>query len=86
MQDTAPIGATDAPLTIVQQVKATAVLTLPIAITGVAVGYNVPGATSLQFSPNLLAKIYMRKVTSWSDPLVLAENPALTYTGISFYV
>jgi ABC-type phosphate transport system substrate-binding protein len=82
LQDTSPIGATDAPLSIVQQVKASSVLTLPIAIVGIAVGYNIPGASSLQLSPSLLAKIFMRKVTSWSDPQVIAENPTLNYNGM----
>jgi phosphate transport system substrate-binding protein len=39
--------------------------------------YNVPGVTSLRFSGELLADIYLGKITMWDDPRVAKDNPGV---------
>lgn len=37
--------------------------------------YNLPGAGELNFTPEILAGIYLGKITRWDDPLLREANP-----------
>jgi phosphate transport system substrate-binding protein len=40
--------------------------------------YNIPGVTGeLKFTPEVLAGIFMGKITSWNDPAIAKENPGV---------
>jgi phosphate transport system substrate-binding protein len=53
-------------------------LHIPTVLGAVAVAYNVPGvAAGLKLTPQLLAEIFLGKVTSWSDPRLAAINPGV---------
>ncbi|HEY2588683.1 MAG TPA: phosphate ABC transporter substrate-binding protein PstS [Tepidisphaeraceae bacterium] len=48
----------------------------PTCAGAVVPAYNVPGVTrDLSFSGELLADIYLGKVTKWNDPRIVALNP-----------
>ena len=55
---------------------------LPMAPGGIALGYNIPGVTSLNLSASTLAKIFAGKVTNWNDPAVAADNPGVTLPNL----
>jgi phosphate transport system substrate-binding protein len=70
------LGGGDAPIPEKQLKEAAhAAVELPTVLVGIAVFYNVPGATSIRLSGPVLANIYLGKTTSWSDPEIAKLNP-----------
>jgi phosphate transport system substrate-binding protein len=72
-------GASDAILTDQQlhdsQVKLTLVPTVLGAVVPV---YNIPGVNQeLKFSPDVIADMYLGKVTKWNDPRIAKDNPGV---------
>jgi phosphate transport system substrate-binding protein len=51
---------------------------IPISSGGVGVTWNLPGVTSLQFSPDTIADIFQGKVTKWNDPEIAADNAGVS--------
>jgi len=47
---------------------------LPIYLDGVALIYNVSGASKLNLSAATIAKIFNLQITDWSDPAITADN------------
>ena len=72
-------GCTDAPMNAKEVDAARAaggeVVHVPVAIGAVAIVYNLPGVSELKLTGEVLADIYMRKLTSWNDPRIKALNP-----------
>ena len=68
------MGGSDAYLSDAQAAQNPDILNIPIAISAQSVDYNVPGVDSLKLSGDVLAKIYMGKVTKWNDPAIAALN------------
>ncbi|MEW6056628.1 MAG: phosphate ABC transporter substrate-binding protein PstS [Bdellovibrionota bacterium] len=79
LRDTVDFGATDAPMTNEELAKASRpVLHLPTVLGAVVVTYNLPGVSAkLQLTGELIAEIYLGKITDWSDAKVKALNPKL---------
>jgi phosphate transport system substrate-binding protein len=72
-------GASDGPMTD-EQLKAApdAVLHLPTVLGGVVPVYNIPSVTSeLKFNGEILADIFLGKITKWNDPALAKENPGV---------
>ncbi len=68
-------GATDVPVTDEQLSAAKTKLTLiPTVLGAVVPVYNVPGATELKFSPDVLADIYLGKISNWNDGRIAKDN------------
>lgn len=53
-------------------------LHVPTVMGAVVTTYNLPGITTLRFSPGTLAGIYLGTVKNWNDPLIRADNPGVT--------
>ena len=72
-------GATDGPMTTEQMNKGKVkVLHFPTVLGGVVVIYNVQGVTTnLSFTGDVLASIFLGKITKWSDPAIVKLNPGL---------
>lgn len=49
-------------------------LDLPMVTGPIAVAYKVNGVTDLTLTPTVLTKIFLGKITSWSDPAIKAIN------------
>jgi phosphate ABC transporter phosphate-binding protein len=79
---TVNFGASDAPLTSAQYSALPAgstLLTIPESDSGVVPAYNIPGITAhLNFTGDLLAKIFLGTITMWNDPAIAALNPKIT--------
>src|SRR5262249_16870340 len=68
-------GASDVPMTD-EQLKHSqvSVLHIPTVMNAVVPIYNVPMVGELRFTPEILAGIYLGKITRWNDPAIVAEN------------
>lgn len=77
LQDgTFDFGGTDAPMSDEDLQKARGeILHIPTALGAVVVTYNLPGVTEpLRFSPDVLADIFLGKISRWDDPRIKADN------------
>ncbi len=55
---------------------------LPMVPGPIAVGYNLPGVTSLSLSAKTLAGIFSGTITKWDDPAIKADNPGVSLPSI----
>ncbi len=71
-------GATDGPMTD-EQLNASKIklVHIPTVLGAVVPVFNVPGVGELNFSPDVLADIYLGKISSWSDPRIVKDNPGV---------
>jgi len=60
---------------------------LPMVTGPIAIGYNLKGVDGLVFTPDVLAKIFTGKITTWNDPAIKAINSSanLPSTKISVF-
>lgn len=79
-----PLAGSDAALTAAQQGPANkrcatgTAIDLPMVITPVEFIYNVKGLSTLTLTPDILAKIFTGKITTWNDKEIAAANPGVT--------
>ncbi len=80
---TVDFGATDGPMTESQLRKAPAqLLHIPTVMGAVVPVYNLPGVEKpLVFSGQVLADIYLGRITRWNDPKLAALNPEVSLPG-----
>ncbi len=52
------------------------ILHIPMTVGAVAVAFNLSGVQSgqLRLAPDVLADIYLKKITKWNDPRIAADN------------
>ena len=69
-------GASDMPMTndalAASSVK---LIHIPTVMGAVVPIFNVPGVSDLNFSPDVLADIYLNKIVNWNDPRIAKDNP-----------
>lgn len=69
-------GASDMPMTddmlASSKVK---LIHIPTVLGAVVPVYNVPGVSDLQFSGDVLADIYLGKISNWNDARIAKDNP-----------
>lgn len=80
---TVDFGASDAPLTPEQAGACGGCVQIPWALTGVAVGFHLPGVKKLNLSGSILASIYFGKITKWNDPKIKKLNPKTHLPGMT---
>jgi len=85
---TVDFGASDGPMTQDQMNEAPGrIYHIPMVMGAVAVTYNVAGVSKgLKLSPDVLADIFLGKVTSWNDARIAADNPGVNLPGGSIVV
>jgi phosphate transport system substrate-binding protein len=82
---TVEFGASDMPMTDEQLKEAedklkTKVLNIPTVLGAVVPVYNVPGITGeIKFTPDVLAQIFLGRITNWNDKAIAASNPDLKF-------
>ncbi|HUB48495.1 MAG TPA: phosphate ABC transporter substrate-binding protein PstS [Acetobacteraceae bacterium] len=76
---TVQIGASDAYLSDAVAAHNPQILNIPLAISAVAINYNLPGlnGANLKISGPVLAGIYSGAITTWDDPKITALNPGV---------
>ena len=78
-EQTVDFGATDGPMTDEQIAKAPRpLLHVPTVLGAVVATYHLPGDPQLRFTPEVLAEIFLGKITAWNDPRIAAANPGMT--------
>jgi phosphate transport system substrate-binding protein len=74
---TIDFGASDAPLSDQDMAQMAPVIQIPESAGPVCVTYNLDGLQKpLQLSSDVLAGIFLGKITSWQDPLLKKDNPS----------
>ena len=89
--NTVDFGASDAIMTSAQVATAQAsngpLLTIPTTMGAVAIAYNLNtmGSNQLKLNGTVLANIYLKTITYWDDPAIVALNPGinLPHAGIA---
>jgi phosphate transport system substrate-binding protein len=65
----------------------TKILHIPTVMGAVVPAYNVPGITGeIKFTPEVLAGIYLQKITNWNDPAIAKVNPGVNFPNQSIIV
>ena len=84
-EGTVDFGASDGPMTdeqlkAAQDKRGTPILHIPTVLGAVVPAYNLPDVkTEIKFSGELLADIFLGKVTKWSDPAFAKDNPGVKF-------
>src|ERR1700761_8742284 len=82
-EGTVDFGATDGPMSD-EQINAAKIKTMhiPTVLGAVVPVYNVPGVNKdLNFSSDVIADIYLGKITTWNDPRIAKDNPGVSLPG-----
>lgn len=82
-EGTVDFGATDGPMND-DQIKSAKVKTMhiPTVLGAVVPVYNIPGVNKdLNFSGDVIADIYLGKITMWNDPRIAKDNPGVNLPG-----
>jgi phosphate transport system substrate-binding protein len=75
-------GASDMPMTdAALSASKVKLIHIPTVLGAVVPIFNVAGVTSLRFSPDVLADIYLAKITTWNDPRIAKDNPGARLPG-----
>ena len=75
---TVDFGASDGPMT-EEQLAATKVpiLHLPTVLGAVVPTFNLAGVETLRFTPEILAGVFLGKITRWDDAAIVQANPGV---------
>ncbi|HYM77278.1 MAG TPA: phosphate ABC transporter substrate-binding protein PstS [Candidatus Dormibacteraeota bacterium] len=78
---TVDFGASDMPMTDKQlQDSKTKILNLPTVLGADVPAYNIPGVSGeVQFTPEVLAGIFLGKISKWNDKAITSVNPGITF-------
>jgi phosphate transport system substrate-binding protein len=80
-------GATDAPATDEQLAPSKSKLVhIPTVLGAVVPIFNVPGVSDLKFSSDVLADIYLGKITMWNDGRIAKDNPGMSLPSLKIIV
>jgi phosphate transport system substrate-binding protein len=86
---TVDFGATDAPMNDEQIAgsKVGKILHIPVTMGAAVAAYNLPGfAGELKLTPQLLAGIFLGKITHWNDPAIAQANPGQKMPNLAIAV
>jgi phosphate transport system substrate-binding protein len=88
MAKTVDFGASDGPMTDEQVAQAGGrVLHIPMVAGAVVPVYNLAGiGPVLNFTPDVLADIFLGKITRWNDPRLARGNPGLAFPAADIIV
>ncbi len=91
-EGTVDFGGTDGPMTDAQLASAksnlnTDILHFPVALGADVPVYNVAGiSSSLNFTADALAGIFLGKITQWNDPEIAKANPGINLPAATIVV
>ncbi len=72
-------GASDGPMTDEQLAASkTKLIHIPTVLGADVPAFNVPGVSDLKFSPDVLADIFLGKISNWNDARIAKDNPGVS--------
>jgi phosphate transport system substrate-binding protein len=85
---TVDFGGTDGPMTQDQMSQAPGrIYHIPMVMGATAMAYNIPGVDSgLKLTPDVIAGIYLGKITQWNDSQITQLNPGVNLPSTSIVV
>jgi phosphate transport system substrate-binding protein len=85
---TVDFGASDGPMTDEQLAQSKVkILHVPTVLGAVVPAYNVPGVSGdVKFTPDVVANIFLGKITNWNDKAIAAANPGVKFPDQSIIV
>ncbi len=77
---TVDFGASDGPMTDEQIAQSKIKLIhIPTVMGADVPAYNIPGVQDVKFSPDVLADIFLGKITNWNDPRIAKDNAGVHF-------
>jgi len=88
LNGTVDFGASDGPMTDEQLKEAKVkILHIPTVLGADVPAYNIPGVSGeIKFTPDVLANIFLGKITNWNDPAIAKANPGLNLPNQSIII
>lgn len=87
LNKTVDFGGTDAFMKDEELEKAEGqILHIPTCLGAVVVTYNLPAQPVLNLSPDVIADIFLGKITRWNDPRLQEANPRVNLPDLSIVV
>jgi phosphate transport system substrate-binding protein len=92
IEGTVDFGATDAPMSNDQlkqakQKQGTEILHIPTVLGAVVMTYHIKGVgQGLKLTPDVLADIYLGKITQWNDTRLKKLNPGVNFPNEAIFV
>jgi len=84
---TVDFGASDAPLSDSELKDMGApVVHIPTCLGAVMITYNIPGNPKLKLSPDVIADIFLGKITKWNDKRLTSLNPTAKLPALTISV
>lgn len=85
---TIDFGASDVPMNAAELARAKApVLQVPVTLGGAGIAYNLPGVKKgLLLTRQVVAAIYLGRITRWNDPAIIRLNPGAHLSGTAITV
>lgn len=84
---TVDFGGTDAIVSVDRLAEAGGtILHIPICLGAIVVTYNLPGNPVLRMTPDVIADIYLGKITIWSDERLKSLNPGVNLPELNIAV
>ncbi len=84
---TVDFGGSDAIMSDKDLAEASApVLHIPTCAGAVVLTYNLTGEPQLRFTPDVIADIFLGKITKWNDPRISAINPGMKLPDMNITV
>jgi len=84
---TVDFGASDAPMSDEELSKSpAAIVHIPSCLGAVIITYNLPGNPTLKFTPDVLADIFLGKITKWNDNRITTINPGVKLPDLAISV
>ena len=81
---TVDFGASDAPMNAAELAAAPGILHIPTVAGAVVVAYNIPGiGPGIHLTGDVIADIFMGKITKWNDPRIVKLSPGTRFPGAS---
>ena len=80
-------GASDMPMTDQALSQSPVKLVhIPTVLGAVVPIFNVTGVSDVKFSPDVLADIYLNKITNWNDARIAKDNPGVKFPDLKVQV
>jgi len=84
---TVDFGGTDAPMDEKEEKAAGGeIIHIPTALGAVVLVYNLPNNPTIKLTPEIIADIYLGKITKWNDPKITQLNPDYNFPNLGIVV